>query len=212
MEYRQPATLEEALKLLAAAGSKLQKQQSRLEQQKLEIENQKNQIRDLQEKLALQLAYRFCSHTEKYFAGQPSLFNEGEISPVPDEDTTAVQDEKLFKEELVSAYKRNRKGRKPLAEELPRKIEVIDIPESEKQCACGHELVKIGEDVSERLQYIPSQIYVLRTVRPKYACRNCEGSGDEDRPVFRQAEAPSFHTAKIHSRRESSGSSVYKQI
>jgi transposase len=64
------------------------------------------------------------------------------------------------------------------------------IPETEKQCACGHKLVKVGEDVSEKLQYIPSQIYVLRTVRPKYACRNCEGSGDEDKPVFRQADAP----------------------
>lgn len=30
----------------------------------------------------------------------------------------------------------------------------------------------------------------LVTVRPKYACKNCEGSGDEDKPVFRQMPAP----------------------
>ena len=150
----------------------------------------KTGFRLAQKKLVLQQAYRFCSRTEKYFADQPSLFNEGEISPVPDEDTTPVSDENIFKEEIVREYKRNRKGRKPLAEELPRKTVVLDIPESEKQCACGHTLVKVGEDTSERLQYISSQIYVLCTVRPKYAYRNCKGSGDEDKPVFRQADEP----------------------
>lgn len=50
--------------------------------------------------------------------------------------------------------------------------------------------MKVGEDRSERLQIIPAQIYVEVTVRPKYAYRNCEGSADEDKPVFRQMPAP----------------------
>ena len=37
---------------------------------------------------------------------------------------------------------------------------------------------------------IPPQVQVLRTVRPKYACHHCEGSGDEDRPAVRVAPAP----------------------
>lgn len=50
--------------------------------------------------------------------------------------------------------------------------------------------MKVGEDRSERLQVIPAQIYVEVTARPKYVCRNCEGSADEDKPVFRQMPAP----------------------
>ncbi len=82
------------------------------------------------------------------------------------------------------------KQRKKLSDALPRKKLVLDIDETEKHCACGHELVKIGEDTSEQLIHIPEQIYVLQTIRPKYACRNCEGSGDEDKAAVRQMPAP----------------------
>ncbi len=50
-------------------------------------------------------------------------------------------------------------------------------------------LVKVGEKVTERLNIIPEKIYVEQHIYPVYACRLCEGSGDEDHPVFRQAPA-----------------------
>jgi transposase len=34
---------------------------------------------------------------------------------------------------------------------------------------------KIGEDVSEALDIVPAVLRVIATVRPKYACRTCEG-------------------------------------
>ncbi len=40
-------------------------------------------------------------------------------------------------------------------------------------CGCG-EMVKIGEDRTERLDIVPAQLRVIVTVRPKYACRACE--------------------------------------
>lgn len=41
-------------------------------------------------------------------------------------------------------------------------------------------------------QIIPEKVYVEKHVRPKYACRNCECSGDEEeeKPVFRVASPP----------------------
>ena len=36
------------------------------------------------------------------------------------------------------------------------------------------QLHRIGEDVSETLDRIPAVLRVLRTIRPKYACRTCE--------------------------------------
>ena len=60
-----------------------------------------------------------------------------------------------------------------LPENLPRIEQVIE-PESTK-CSCGHgEMVRIGEDRSERLDIVPAQLRVIVTVRPKYACRSCE--------------------------------------
>ena len=85
---------------------------------------------------------------------------------------------------------RRRRRRQPLPDWLPRETQTIDLPEADKQCACGHQMVRIGEEVAEKVDVIPPQVQVLRTVRPKYACHHCEGSGDEDRPAVRVAPAP----------------------
>lgn len=75
----------------------------------------------------------------------------------------------------VPAHTRQKSGRRPLPVELPR-VEVIhDIDEKEKTCGCGATLSRIGEDVSEKLDIIPAVIRVIRHIRPKYACRQCEG-------------------------------------
>ena len=50
-----------------------------------------------------------------------------------------------------------------------------DIDESEKTCGCGGRLVRIGEEVSEQLDIVPARMQVIRHIRPKYACKACEG-------------------------------------
>ena len=67
--------------------------------------------------------------------------------------------------------KRPGHGRQRLPDTLERKRVVIDLEESQKQCAhCQTPLQKIGEDTSERLEFVPASLYVLEEVRPKYAC------------------------------------------
>ncbi|MDF0607272.1 IS66 family transposase, partial [Neisseriaceae bacterium TC5R-5] len=66
-----------------------------------------------------------------------------------------------------------RTGRKPLPAELPR-VEHLHEPESCTCGQCGHNLVKIGEDVSEQLDVEPARFFVNRHIRPQYACRHCE--------------------------------------
>ena len=63
------------------------------------------------------------------------------------------------------------KPRKPrsLPEGLPRLERVIEPESIVCPCGCG-DMVKIGEDRSERLDVIPVQYQVIVTVRPKYAC------------------------------------------
>ena len=84
---------------------------------------------------------------------------------------------------------RKKRGRRPLPADLPRVDRVIDIPEEDKICACGSLLVKIGEEISEKLNIVPARIEVIRTIRFKYACKQCEGTED-NRPTVRIAPMP----------------------
>jgi transposase len=63
--------------------------------------------------------------------------------------------------------------RKPLPDHLPRDDVRLDIDDMICAC-CGGALHVIGESVSEMLDWIPAQLRVIRTTRPKYACRSCE--------------------------------------
>jgi len=84
---------------------------------------------------------------------------------------------------VVEKHTRKKTGRKPLPDNLPREEVVHDIPEEEKVCACGCQLTRIGEEVSEQLHVEPAKFKVIRHIRPKYACRACEGVESDDQTV-----------------------------
>ena len=90
---------------------------------------------------------------------------------------------------VIEAHRRRKRGRKPLPKELPRIDIIHDLDEDKKQCACGTQLSRIGEEVSEKLDYIPARLRVERHIRYKYACKNCEGV-DDDGPTVRIAPVP----------------------
>src|SRR5690349_10591217 len=62
-------------------------------------------------------------------------------------------------------------GRKPLPRQLKRECILHDLPEKEKHCdVCRQDLRLIGEESSERYEYIPAQLTVIEDVCKKYAC------------------------------------------
>ena len=67
--------------------------------------------------------------------------------------------------------KAQRRGRKPLPASLPRR-DIEHLPA--EGCACGGALRKVGEDVTEILEYRPGRFEVVRHVRPAFSCRACE--------------------------------------
>ena len=142
----------------------------------LELKN-----REQEEEIHLLQYKRFARSAEQILAekNQPLLFTEGEAR------STAEKKEIEFTE--VASHKRNKKGRKAIAAAIERREKVIDISEEEKTCACGAQMTRIGEETSEKLVIIPMSIYVEKTIRPKYACRCCEGTEDEDKPSVRIA-------------------------
>lgn len=62
-------------------------------------------------------------------------------------------------------------GRQPLPRQLKRERIVHDLAESEKHCpGCRQDLRPIGEESSERYEYVPAQLTVVEDVCKKYAC------------------------------------------
>jgi transposase len=72
--------------------------------------------------------------------------------------------------------------RRPLPEHLPREVHT-HMPGHDACPDCGGRLRELGEDVAEMLEYVRASFKVLRHVRPKLSCDDC------DRIV--QAPAPS---------------------
>ncbi|MDX2495402.1 MAG: IS66 family transposase [Desulfuromusa sp.] len=132
------------------------------------------EIERLEEEVRLLRQLLFAPKSEKLPVGkfpQLSLFDMPENLPEVDDTTDTI---------VVPEHTRTKKkGRKKLPDNLPRFDRVHDIPEEDKICGCGCELSKIGEDVSEKLDIEPAKIRVIRHIRPKYACKNCEGLEDD---------------------------------
>lgn len=74
----------------------------------------------------------------------------------------------------VQGHQRQRPtGRRPLPTHLARRRVDLDVAEADKMCACGHPKTRIGESVSEKLEYEPASFVVIETARAKYACPHC---------------------------------------
>ena len=110
--------------------------------------------------------------------------NQLQLFTPPEEPEPIKPDETIE----IKGHARKKRGRKPLPADLPRVDVLHDIPEEEKQCACGAQLSCIGEDISEKLDYIPAKLKVIRHIRLKYACKQCEGVED-DGPTVKIAPA-----------------------
>jgi transposase len=73
---------------------------------------------------------------------------------------------------IESAVEAKRPARRPLPEHLPREDVIHAAP-----CvcpSCGGALRRIGEDVTETLDYAPGRFKVIRHVREKLSCRACD--------------------------------------
>lgn len=70
--------------------------------------------------------------------------------------------------------KERRRGRKPLPDSLSRR-DVEHLPAEGCTCrSCGGALRKVGESVTEVLEYRPGRFEVVRHIRPTFSCRACE--------------------------------------
>ena len=77
-----------------------------------------------------------------------------------------------------------KKVRRQLPEHLPRREERHE-PAASICHRCGAErLRKVGEDVTEVLEYVPGRFEVMRHVRPAYSCAKCEAMTQAPMPAM----------------------------
>lgn len=112
---------------------------------------------------------KFAAQSERFSAEQRSLLEE-----TLDEDLQAVSEEidKLSTGDVPPPKAKERPKRQPLPANLPR-TDIHHEPDS-TTCRCGCQMKRIGEDVAEKLDYVPGVFSVERHIRGKWACGHCE--------------------------------------
>jgi transposase len=128
-----------------------------------EKQRRENQLAQQVEALLRRL---YGPRSERIDPAQLVLFGEqAQAEPQPESE---------IEEPAPAPAKKRGHGRRPLPQDLPRKRIVHDVSEADKTCPeCHAAKKKIGEEVSEQLEYVPASLYILEHVRPKYACPHC---------------------------------------
>ena len=141
-------------------------------QQKNQLTNKDQKINHLQDMVNLLQRRKYAPQSEQVNWDQMGLFNEVEdLANAPAEE----EDSEIEDEEETITYKRSKKKRTRLPENLPREEVIVDLEEKDKVCIHdGAQLKKIGEEVSEKLEIVPAKVFVKKTIRYMYACPCCD--------------------------------------
>lgn len=129
------------------------------------VKSLNDEIESLKEKLALLQAKRFGKSSEKLekqIADLSLRIEEKEVEAAQEKATEAGD---------IKAKRRPRRMKLP--DHLERIDNIIPAPLICQSCG-NNDFRKIADETSETLEYIPSSFKVLRNIRPRCACNNCD--------------------------------------
>ena len=136
-------------------------------EQRHELTAKQLKIDQLTHEMAVLKRWQFGHRSERLNPAQRSLLEE-----TIDADLQAIEQELEALQTERPARIRQIPRRTALPGHLPRR-DIAHEPDS-TVCSCGCQLERIGEEVSERLDYEPGTFAVERHVRGKWVCRRCE--------------------------------------
>lgn len=136
-------------------------------QQDQQLKHKQLKIDQLTHEMAVLKRWQFGHRSEKLNPAQRSLLEE-----TIDADIEAIEQELEALQTHRPTPPKGTPRRAALPAHLPRR-EIPHEPQS-TVCPCGCQLERIGEEVSERLDYTPGFVEVERHVRGKWVCRRCE--------------------------------------
>jgi transposase len=174
-----PAQLAElAAKMLAH----ITQQSKHIDSQARGIKWRDAKIESITFELARLKAWRFGARTERMNAEQRDIFEETFAADHAslEAQLAALQHHIAHAPDTPGAgaaeqQKRRQPKREALPEHLPRVEQCVE-PEDTHCPApeCGKPMVRVGEDISERLDIVPAQFFVQRQIRGKWACKCCQ--------------------------------------
>jgi transposase len=127
---------------------------------------QERRIRQLQHMLEQLLRARYGPRRERLNENQLFLFAAEILKSEP-------KDPEPKDRQGSDRPKGKGHGRQRLPKSLKRQRIVFDLAEHQKQCPeCQEQLHRIGEEISERLEYVPASMVVIEEACQKYACKN----------------------------------------
>ncbi|WP_206240135.1 IS66 family transposase [Novosphingobium terrae] len=192
-----PADLAELRALLATTQARLAASEQALEversahgetRQQLETAHNSIKLTALQiEKFKVQLArlrrMKFGQSSERMTLEADQLEFTLEDLEVEHAHTECVIEGRVPEDALAKDAPRKPR-RAPLPDHLPRDEVLHTAPDADGCSACGGAMGKLGEDVTEVLEYVPGRFRVTRHVRPKLSCNRCD--------TISQAPAPAL--------------------
>jgi transposase len=149
----------------------IEEQKSLIVEHELTIKKLTNELIALRRKL-------FGSKSERNIPEDPNQLKldfEGGVETLPEEAAQPV--EVVVAEHTRKQQDKKQPVREPIPEHLRREVIIVEpanIPDG---------AVRIGEVVTEKMEYLPGEVYVKRTVRPKYALPKNEGIVVADLPT-----------------------------
>lgn len=139
-----------------------------VDQNERELHYRQTRIDQLTHEISILRRQQFGRRSEQLSSEQMNLLDEA-----IDADLAAIELElEQLRPQTPVEQPRQQPKRTPLPARLPR-TEIHHEPES-TVCHCGCERVRIGEDISEKLDYTPGVFTVERHIRGKWVCKNCE--------------------------------------
>ena len=172
-----------ATQMLAHIGEQskhISEQDKRIESQAQAIKWRDAKIESITFQLARLKAWKFGAKTEAMSAEQRDIFEETLAADQAslEAQLTALQAAAQGSTPGASAPEqqaRRQPKREPLSAHLPRVDQRIE--PNDTHCPtpeCGQPMVRVGEDISERLDIVPAQFFVQRQIRGKWACKCCQ--------------------------------------
>jgi transposase len=162
---------------LGQQSAQLGQQSAQLSQQTRELAFRQTKIDALTHEIRVLRHFRFGAKTEGLDSAQSKLFEEAHA-----EDLSAAEHQLAA---LALPTSRPRTPSVPKRQSLPAHLPRVDIVHEphDTTCACGQCLVRIGQDVSERLDYVPGHFQVERHIRGVWACKACAHMRQTAAPV-----------------------------
>ena len=148
---------------LEAHERRLQRVQNILEQLLRWRFGRKSEKLDERQMFLFAVQWEAEGRTPQQLAAELGLDENDPLAPEPEEADS-------------KRAKRRGHGRQPLPRTLTRERIEHGLSEAERACPnCARTMERIGEEVSERLEYVPASLKVIEDVRAKYAC-SCGGA------------------------------------